>query len=218
VSDNGSAPSSHSEDSVLARGVSNGDVAAFGLLYDRYARAVYATATHMLGAADADEMLQEIFLRLWLHADQFDPERGTFRAWFMAIARHSMLRQLRSRSRQHQVQVAANVEDLLSRVPDSAPDVEAEASLHEETRTLIAELNTLPAEQRRVLVLAYFGGLSQSSIAHQLDLPLGTIKKRTRLGLQKLRRAMAPDWEPGETEPARDEPLPLSKARMTDGL
>src|SRR5680860_975455 len=94
VIDNGRTPSSTLEDAELAHLVSNGDVAAFTLLYDRYATSIYTLALHMLGAAEADEMVQEIFLRLWLKAHQYDASRGSFKSWFMTIARHRMLREL----------------------------------------------------------------------------------------------------------------------------
>ena len=221
MNDNGRLPSSDPEDGALARQVSKGDVAAFTLLYDRYVTSIHATAVHMLGAAEADEIVQEVFLRLWLKAYQYDAARGSFKSWFMAIARHCILREMSTRSRHQRAQTAEDIDRVLSRVPDGTVDVEEVAWLRDQAHTLLTELGILPSDQRRVLVLAYFGGLSQSAIARHLDLPLGTVKKRTRLGLQKLRRALSPDQESdlrsidshgGEATSA------LSKARNTDGL
>lgn len=221
MNDNGRIPSSTPEDSALAHQVSRGDVAAFTLLYDRYVTSIYATAVHMLGTSEADEMVQEIFLRLWLKADQYDASRGSFKSWFMAIARHCMLRELSTRSRHQRAHAAADIDRVLSRVADTTVEIEERVWLHDQAQRLITELGILPAEQRHVLALAYFGGLSQSAIARHLDLPLGTVKKRTRLGLQKLRRALVPEQEStphtddinsGESTSA------LSKARITDGL
>lgn len=222
VNENGRAPAvdAGEGDDILARRVAIGDVAAFSLLYDRYARIVYALAAHVLGGTDADEMVQEVFFKLWLKANQFDPSRGTFRTWFMAIARHGVLRELGTRSRRQRAQTGEDIEIVLSRVADSTSDVEALAWSRDESRSLLAGLAALPPEQRRVLILAYFSGLSQSAIAEQLGLPLGTVKKRTRLGMQKLRQALAPLREPElpEAAPTRNPPSALSKARKSDGM
>lgn len=221
VSDNGRTPSSNPEDATLVHQVSNGDVAAFTMLYDRYVASVYTMAVHVLGASDADEIVQEVFLRLWLKADQYDASRGSFKSWFMTIARHRMLRELGSRSRHRRAQIAGDIDQVLSRVADSTVNVEECAWLHDRAHTLSTELGALPVEQRQVLLLAYFGGLSQSAIARHLDLPLGTVKKRTSLGMQKLRRALAPDRDSnphtGEIE-SGESTSSLSKARINDGL
>lgn len=194
VNDNGSIPSSGSdlEDSVLAAQVSKGDVAAFALLYDRYASVVYTMAIHLLGRSDADEMVQEVFLQLWLKADQYDVSRGSFNSWLMAIARHRMLREMNTRSRRQRMQAIEDIDNVLSRVADSTGDVEDRVWRQEQAQIVRAGLGALPEEQRGVILLAYFGGLSQSAIARHLDLPLGTVKKRTRLGFQKLRRTLEP--------------------------
>jgi len=218
VTENGRTSSSTPEDSVLARQVSRGDVAAFTLLYDRYAKQVYTMAVHMLGVAEADEPVQEAFLRLWLKAGQYDPDRGSFTSWFMTIARHCVLRELGNRTRQRRARAAEDIEDLLVRVADAKVNVEEQAWRRDEAETLAHELGRLPVEQRRVLTLAYFGGLSQSAIAKHLNLPLGTVKKRTRLGLQKLRRALEPDLGSGPGTGPGKSASAVSKARITDGL
>jgi RNA polymerase sigma factor (sigma-70 family) len=87
-------------DETLAARVAGRDVAAFGLLFDRYAQTIYVFAAHLLGTADADEIVQEVFLRFWNRAGQFDSLRGSFRGWFMAIARHQILNELRRRSQE----------------------------------------------------------------------------------------------------------------------
>ncbi len=186
------APTAEPSDETLAARVAQRDVAAFSLLFDRYAQIIYVFAGHTLGTADAEEIVQEVFLRLWKHAAQFDPARGAFRSWFMAIARHQILDELRRRTQEQRLQVASEIDRLLAEATDPAVDVEEAAWLHERQDLLLHALGDLPAEQRRALVLAYFGGLSHAVIAAQLGWPLGTVKKRIQLGLHKLRAALAP--------------------------
>ncbi|MBI3953296.1 MAG: sigma-70 family RNA polymerase sigma factor [Chloroflexi bacterium] len=173
-------------DEALVALVVERDLSAFTCLYDRYAPAVYAFAAHMLGKNQAEEVVQDVFLRLWQRSRQFDQQRSSFRAWFMAIARHQVWDELR-RKDFHQGLVASEAVDALLAGEDPATHVVEEAWRDERSRAVLEALKGLPTEQRRVLVLAYFGGLSQSAIAHHLGWPLGTVKKRTRLGLQKLR-------------------------------
>ena len=179
-------------DEALAARVAQRDVAAFGLLFDRYAQLIYVFAGHMLGTADADEIVQEVFLRFWKSASQFDRTRGSFRGWFMAIARHQILNELRRRSQEQRWLAADQIDSLLAEAADPSVDVEEAAWLRERQDVVLRALEELPDEQRRALVLAYFGGLSHSAIAQQLGWPLGTVKKRIQLGLQKLRAALAP--------------------------
>jgi RNA polymerase sigma-70 factor, ECF subfamily len=189
--ENGARPPVEPTSEALAARVAQGDVAAFAQLYDRYARPVYALAAQMLGAADAEEALQAVFLRLWQSAGKFDPARGSFGGWFMAVARHLVLDELRRRGQRQRLAAVGEVERLLGEAADPAVDVEEQVSLREQGDAVLRALRRLPEEQRRVLVLAYFGDLSQSAIARQLGLPLGTVKKRIRLGLRKLHAALA---------------------------
>jgi RNA polymerase sigma-70 factor (ECF subfamily) len=180
-------------DAVLVASVARGDIAAFGALYDRYARDVYALAAHALGADDAEEIVQDVFVRLWRSADQFDPQRGSFTAWLMSIARHRVVDELRRR--RLGPTVADTVDDLLNAVEDPVADVEEEASLRSLRELVLTELQELPPEQRRAVVLAYFGGMSQREISRELGWPLGTVKKRIHLGLRKLRVALYGEFD-----------------------
>lgn len=191
MTDNGRNPPREPSDHLLVARVSQHDVAAFEQLYDRYARLVYVMAVHMLGAAKAEEIVQEVFLRLWAKADQYDPNRGAFRTWFLAIARHCIVHELSGRNRAGRLTAAGDIDRILADAIDETASVEDEAWRRERGEAARRSLANLPPEQRQVLVLAYFGGLSQSAIADYLKLPLGTVKKRTRLGLNKLRRALA---------------------------
>ncbi len=178
-------------DETLAARVAGRDRRAFTALYDRHARAVFIFAAHLLGNADAEEVVQEVFLRLWNKASQFYPAQGNFRAWFMAIARNYVMDELRRRGQRQRIVVAEEVSDLLADAQDPEVKVPDQAWENERARAVRDALKTLPDEQRRAIVLAYFGGLTQSQIAEGLELPLGTAKKRIRLGLQKLRVALA---------------------------
>jgi RNA polymerase sigma-70 factor, ECF subfamily len=198
-------------DEALAERVRLRDTAAFGALYDRYAPAVYALAARALGAAEAEEIVQEVFLRLWQRAAQFDPTRSAFGAWFMAIARHRVFDELRRRGQAQRLAVGGDVERLLARAPDPAVDPDIQVWRQDEAHAVRLALAALPDDQRRVLVLGYFAGFTQSAMADLLGWPLGTVKKRVRLGLQKLRRALAPLNESAVAPPGRD-PAPRSIA------
>ena len=163
---------------------------AFSQLYDRYARPIYVLAVTVLARAEAEEIVQEVFLRLWRKVAQFQPERGPFGAWFMTIARHQVWDTMRRLHREPSLSAEA-IDQLLMESDIGAVNVEEQAWSQEVGEAVLRALEGLPAEQRRALVLAYFGGLSQSSIAQHLGWPLGTVKKRIRLGLQKLRTALA---------------------------
>ena len=178
-------------DAALAERVGEGDIEAFATLYDRYARRVYAWAIRILGPGDADDASQEVFLRLWDRASQFDPARGGFGAWFAAVSRHEIIRRARRRGRERLVVASEEIDELLASTPDPRASVETRAWVTERDTALAAAVRELPAEQRRVIVMAYFGGLSQSEIAAAISAPLGTVKKRTSLALAKLRRAVA---------------------------
>jgi RNA polymerase sigma-70 factor (ECF subfamily) len=177
---------------LLAARIAARDVQAFGLVYDRFAQQVYAMAGHMLGVTEAEEAAQEVFMRLWHKAAQYDPARGPFSHWFLSIARNLMLDKLRARGERARVVAIEEIDLLLSEMPDPQVDVVEQVWQNQRGDALAHALARIPPEQRRVIVLAYFGGMSQSEIAMQLQVPLGTVKKRIRLGLQKLRAALSP--------------------------
>jgi RNA polymerase sigma-70 factor (ECF subfamily) len=166
-----------------------GDVAAFTLLYERYAQRIYTWCVHTLGAGRADDAVQEIFLRLWLGASQFDPGRGRFATWFFAVARHHLMGELRRAGTRRRMEVAVEIAEVFA---TAVADPEELAGARHDAAALALAMRRLPEEQRHTLALAYFGGLSQSQIADHLDVPLGTVKKRMRLGMDKLRAALLP--------------------------
>lgn len=180
-------------DEVAAARLARGDVAAFVELYDRYAPRLHAWALHTLGPIDAEDAVQEVFLHMWERASQFQPDRGRFRSWLMAIARHELGRRLRRFDQARSRGVADRIEEILASAPDPAPG----PGVRVEEQAVLERLRLLPLEQRRVLVLGYFMGMSQSAMAHELGIPLGTVKKRVRLGMQKLRTAYGQEQPDG---------------------
>jgi RNA polymerase sigma-70 factor, ECF subfamily len=203
------APDTHDSDEALAARLRGRDAAALAGLYDRYAAAVHALATHTLGPADAEEVVQDVFLSLWRRAGQFDPQRGAFGAWFMALARHRVLDELRRRGAQQRLRAAVAVEHLLATAAGDGPgaaSVEEAVWQRERGAAVLSALRQLPEAQRRVLVLSYFGGLSHAALAAHLDWPLGTVKKRLRLGLQKLRAALGRYAPQGDAAGGPDDP------------
>jgi RNA polymerase sigma-70 factor, ECF subfamily len=174
-------------DEALMEQVKARDVDAFSLLFDRYAHPVYALAAHLLGQTDAEEIVQEVFWRIWHRAHQFEPTRGSARVWIMAVARHQIVDALKRRSQEQRLMALGEIDGLLADVPAAQIDVDELAWSRQRAEAMQHALHELPDEQRRVIVLAYFGGLSQSDIASHLGWPLGTVKKRVRLALQKLR-------------------------------
>jgi RNA polymerase sigma-70 factor, ECF subfamily len=169
--------------------VRGGEAGAFEVVYDRHADAAFSLAYRMLGArASAEEVVQEAFLAVWRSGGRYAPERGSVRNWLLGIVHHRAVDALR-RQAAHQVRRVGD-ETEIERRP-AAELTEVEAIRREEARAIRVALDELPAEQSRVIELAYFGGYTQTEIAELLALPLGTIKGRMRLGLDKMRREMA---------------------------
>jgi RNA polymerase sigma-70 factor, ECF subfamily len=180
------------EDEVLLARVAAGDSRALETLYDRYSRIVYSTALRMLGAADlAEEVVQETFWRVWRRSGTFQPGRGQVSSWILGIAHNLAIDELRRQRARPTPVYDEEDRPVLRDIEDHRIDV-AGAAIEEEQRRLInAALAQIPAEQREAIELAYFAGLSQSEIAMRLKNPLGTVKTRIRLGLQKLRDVLA---------------------------
>jgi RNA polymerase sigma-70 factor (ECF subfamily) len=155
--------------------------------YRRHAGAVMALASRVLASRNlAEEVVQEVFLRLWNHADRFDPERGSLRSWLLAQAHGRAVDLVRSES----ARKGREERDVRGRA-ESGYDLE-----HEVFDLAVAEqvrdaLTALPADERRAIELAYFGGLTYREVAVRLDQPEGTVKSRIRAGLKRLRTGLA---------------------------
>jgi len=169
------------------------DLIAFEALYDRYGDLVYSVSLRIVGDNYiAEDVTQDVFLRVWRRPDQFDLSRGKFVTWLLSVARNRSIDQRRSQSRRLRHEALPATEEDEDVLPgDNARDDPALATVLAEERAAVrAALATLPPEQRLALQLAYFGGMTQQEIANMLGQPLGTVKTRMRLGMQKMRNAL----------------------------
>ena len=179
------------DDNQLLSMVQQRDRGALEALYDRYGGAVYSLAMRMLSdSGAAQEVTQDTFFNVWRRASSYHSQRGKVTSWLFSIAHHRTIDELRRR-RRDQSQVQHGV-DLTNKPSDGADDPVAYATAQYERSQLKDALHTLRVEQREVVVLAYFGGLTHSEIAKHLEQPLGTVKTRMRLGLRKMREALGP--------------------------
>jgi RNA polymerase sigma-70 factor (ECF subfamily) len=165
------------------------DVRALETLYDRYGDYVFSVSLRVVGDAQlAEDIAQEVFLRLWRRPDLFDAGRGRFVTWLLSVARNRAIDERRSRDRRfrHENPPGFDSEELPARAEDPV-----DTALHADDRVVIQRaLALLPKEQADTIRLAYFGGYTQQEIAEGLKQPLGTVKTRIRLGLQKLRAVL----------------------------
>lgn len=178
------------DEDVLAR-IAQGDSAALVTLYERYARVVYGLALRMLGNRElAEDLVQETFWRVWRRSSTFNRERGRVAQWVFGIAHNLAIDELR-RQRLRPVSVYEDdARPVLQALEDEKVDVAGAALDGERRQVLLRALERIPDEQREVIELAYFGGLSQREIAERLNNPIGTVKTRVRLALQKLRSVL----------------------------
>jgi RNA polymerase sigma-70 factor, ECF subfamily len=194
-------PGVKSPDSALVALAASGDERALGDLYDRYGGMAYSLACAIVGEhADAEEVVADAFAQIWRSASGFDSARGSVAAWVATITRTRALDLVRSRKRRARVLEEAAVVTDEGETLVLAPTLEAadRGAERSETSAIVRRsLDDLPAAQRRVIELAYFGGFSQSEIAAQLSEPLGTVKTRMRTAMEKLRQALRPVIEAG---------------------
>ncbi len=164
--------------------VEGSDAQAFAALYDRHSRAAYSLAYRMMGEWQAaEDLVQDVFLKVWWASGSYRVERGSMRTWILSIVHNRGIDQLRSlasrRRTQHEIEAS---------VPSSQPSEAFAETWRNSQREQVREaLSALPTEQLKILELAYFSGYTHVEIAELLDLPLGTVKGRMRLGLQKMR-------------------------------
>lgn len=168
--------------------VARGEIGAFEDLYDRYSSTLYALLIRILGnCEDAQEVLQETFVKAWTSAKMFDAVRGSEVAWLVSIARSRGIDRLRSRRiRSDREDEAGREISVVSGFVDRTSGAD-QAIQSEQCVAVRGALTELPDAQRQALELAYFEGLSQSEIAERLHEPLGTVKTRMQLGMKKLR-------------------------------
>ena len=177
-----------SDDQLMAE-LASGHQEALQVLHGRHAPLVFHLACRSLGAPAAEEVTQDVFLRVWQKARDFDPDRGSFRSWILQIARRRVLNELRERGRRPQFDrdSEARLLDLAAR--DAGPEEQLWA--HYRKTAIQRALSALPDEQKQALSLAFFQDLSHEQVAHLLAVPLGTAKGRIRLGLEKLNSPLA---------------------------
>ena len=180
-------------DADLLRAIARGDEESLATLYDRYRTILFGLLFRILNnRAEAEDILQEVFVQVWQRARDFDENRGKAFTWLVTLARSraiARLRSLGSRSR--------TIEEATKESKDIIVDAIEDAINNERGAAVQAALNELPEEQRAALLMAYFDGFSQSEIAERTNTPLGTVKTRMRTGMAKLRELLAPrvrDW------------------------
>lgn len=169
--------------------VQEGDPRAFDLLYDRHGGASFSLAYRMVGnRVTAEDISQEAFLSIWRSRARYQPERGSVRTWVLGIVHHRAIDALR-RNLVHDKR-RASAEGIEER-HEAAELTDVEVHRREDARHVREAIEHLPKEQSRVIELGYFGGFSHSQIAEMLEMPIGTVKGRMRLGLEKLRQGLA---------------------------
>lgn len=178
------------EDRELVLRVRRGDEDAFRGLFGRYAPTAKALAVRVVRQSHlAEEVVQEAFLALWRHPEGYDDARGSVRSWLMGMIHHRAVDLVR-REEAHRRRAEATAREGVQGEQDHADRVVERLDLPAERRRVRAALDELPPEQRTVLTMMYFDGLSQSAIAERTGLPLGTVKSRTLLGMRRLRSVL----------------------------
>lgn len=176
-----------SETELLAR-IQTGDEEALVALHARYVNLVYSVAYRVLNdAMSAEEVTQDTFMRLWNKSYSYDPEKGRFITWLLTVTRRLAIDVLRQRQRREPNTGMLFIDE----DPNLWENILADTNGGDLRRTLLAVLKELPVEQRELIELVYFYGMTHSDLAETLDIPLGTVKTRIRLGMQKLRQAWA---------------------------
>jgi RNA polymerase sigma-70 factor (ECF subfamily) len=185
------------EDEILIALIKEHDQAALSLLYDRRGGLIYSLVYRMLGnAADSEEVTQDVFLRVWNNAGQFDPKRASALGWMVAIARHLAIDRMRSRlSAAAKKETSIGETRIAETTADGRESPHAEAERSEAAAEVTQALNTLDENHRRVIDLSYYEGLSHAKIAERLDTPLGTVKTRLRNAIGQLRNKLGTQSE-----------------------
>lgn len=183
-------------DAELIGRAAQGDARALEVLYDRYSGVVFSFALRIVSDRQlAEEVLQEAFFRAWQQGGNFSAGRGSFITWLLSITHNLSIDEIRKRRRRPQKADSEEPEQVLASVADTGAGAHVEdevwlGALRETIGTALAEL---PPAQREAIEMAYFRGMTQREIAEALGEPLGTIKTRMRLGLQKLKDALGSD-------------------------
>jgi RNA polymerase sigma-70 factor (ECF subfamily) len=179
------------DDAAIVARVASGDAAALGSLYDAHARSVYSLALRILGnESDAEDLVQEVFAEAWRRSRSYDASRGPVIAWLVTMTRSRAIDRVRARRARPDLRDADDARDVRD-FPSTQAGPADQVLADEDARRVRTALAALPLLQRLAIELAYYEGLTQSEIADRLEEPLGTVKTRIRLGLIKLREALA---------------------------
>lgn len=177
-------------DDALMVGLIAGRIAALEALYDRYSALVFSVSLRVLYDWQlAEDVTQEVFLRLWQRPESYDPARGRLLSWLMSVTRNRAIDERRRVSRRQRSEESDEPQFDL-RDPDTSIDPVLGLALAETRAAVLAAMAGLPVAQRQVIELAYFGGCTQTEIAERTGVPLGTVKTRARLAMRKLREAL----------------------------
>lgn len=188
-----SQPRTALDDGDLLARIAGGDTYALEQLYDRYSGLLIALARRVLhDTSDAEEILQEVFLQVWNQAGRYDRSRSSVSTWLVLITRSRAIDRLRSRQVKDRTLTALKQEKPSTH---TSPEGGRNVLLDQRRQRIRAELAELPPEQREVLELAFFKGMTQSEISSSTGIPLGTVKTRTLLAMKKLRKALHGDIE-----------------------
>jgi RNA polymerase sigma-70 factor (ECF subfamily) len=167
----------------------DGDPQAFEALYDRHGRAAFSLAYRIAGDRNvAEDVTQEAFMSIWRSRVRYDRQRGSVRTWVLGIVHHRAIDVLRHNTVHARRRASAEGIEERHEAPERT---DTEVARREEAREVHEALQTLPGPQLEVVRLAYFGGFTHTQIAEMLDQPVGTVKGRMRLGLEKLRGSLA---------------------------
>ena len=177
-------------DQELLQDITQEKEGALEALYTRYVTSVYSLAMFMLRQPSlAEEVTQDVFLNIWRKAATYKADRGEPKAWIMSIAHHRIVDVIRSRRRAPPISEPREF-DLLELLPSSGASTEEEVERNLDRDRIVKALASLPEAQQQVIILAYFEGYSQAEMAKMLRQPLGTVKTRVRLAMQKLRATL----------------------------
>lgn len=174
------------------------DASALSELYDHYNRLLFGLILSILRKREeAEDILQEVFTKIWQQAEKFDLERGTVYTWIVTLTRNRSIDRLRSKVYKEQKKQSTSLddEDVFHPLYSDESDPLENTILTERAKKVHEALDQISEKQRKVLQVAYFSGMSQSEISEEFDIPLGTVKSRMRDGMIKLRELLAKEIE-----------------------
>lgn len=179
------------DERLLIRRINTGDAEALAELYDLYKSLLFGMIISIVKKQEeAEDLLQEVFMRIWEKAHTFDQDRGNAYSWIVTLARNKAIDRVRSKGYKTQQKTSTGIEEPEFTLEDDQYDP-LETTIFSDRAELVKKaLKEIPEEQREVIKIAYYGSMTQSEIAEHLDIPPGTVKTRTRLGLIKLKNIL----------------------------